>query len=812
VVRGLQNLTAMPAILHDATLALRSLRRTPGFTATAVLTLALGIGANAAIFTVVNGVLLKALPFRDVDRVIRVRSATKTEIEGGHSAGGYLDLGRLNHSLEALAGYRSDFVAVTAGGQEPIQLEAAYVTSAFFDVVGPPIEIGRTFSPAASTGRQLVLSHDAWHQLFHDDPSAIGATVRVSGDPYVLSGVMPAEFRWPAGARVWVLSDKAVPPSPIDGGDDPAQRDIRYFDAVARVRSGWSIAQAQADLDAVAATLSREHPDTDDRALRALPLREEIVGDVRPALVVLQAAVGVVLLIACANVSSLLLARTFGRRRELAIRAALGAGRRHLLRQLLTESLVLGALGGVAGLLLGAWLVPVLLRLAPSGVLGHQSLSLDGTVTLVTTIAALATGLLFGLLPALQASHANAITAIRESGDRAGSARGRARSVLVALEIALTLVLLASAGLLLNSFLRLERVDSGFQPDRVVVAGLLVPQNRYPTGAQQVALYRQLLERLSQRGDLQAVGIGFPGPLKGSNASGTFYPEGRDASRDSSFANFSTVSGGYFRAMGLRLVAGRTFAATDDADAPGVIVINETLARQCWPGENTLGKRIKLDRDPKAPWATVVGIVSDARQLGLHEPPPGTIYIPYPQFPLPFTTVAVRSALPEGAVAAMLRADLTSLDPNLAWSDITALQSVFNRSVDQPRFRTLLICLFAGLALLLAAVGVYGLVSYSVTQRAREFGIRMALGARPAQVLLPVLRDGAILVLVGIALGVAGALAATRVLERFLFGIGAADPLTFVAVALILLGVTLLASYLPSRRAARVDPLTVLRQ
>ncbi len=801
----------MRRLIRDATLALRSLWRTPGFALVAILTLALGIGANAAIFTVVNSVLLRALPFKDIDRVVRIYTSSKSEPKANHSAGEFRDVRQRNHSLEALAGYRQDLVAVTASGQPPVQLEAAYVTPGFFDVVGTPVELGRVFSPANTGGKQLVLSHDAWHDLFHDDESAIGRAVRVNGDPYMLIGVMPAGFRWPDDARVWVLAEKDVPPSPIDNGADSAHRDVRYFDAVARLRPEFSIAQAQSDLDSIAAALSREYPATDDRGLKILPLREELVGDVRPALVVLQGAVGVVLLIACANVSSLLLARTFSRRRELAIRAALGAGRLQLLKQLMTESLVLGGLGGLAGLLLGAWLVPVLARFVPGGLFTEQNVRLDTTVTVVTMVVALATGVLFGLLPAIQASQANAIATIRELGDRASTARARARSGLVVLEIALTLMLLAAAGLLLNSFLRLERVDSGFKPDHVVIAELLVPQNRYASGSEQAALYHHLLERLQQHGEIETVAVGFPGPLKGDNASGDFYLEGRGASSPT-FAHFGTVSGSYFKAMGLSLTAGRTFADTDTADSSSVIIVNDTLARLSWPGQDAVGKRLQMDRDPKTPWTTVVGVVSDSRQLGLHEAPPPIAYLPYAQMPLPFTTVAVRSTLPEGSVASVLRSDLTAVDPNLAWTDISTLKAVLDQSINQPRFRTTLISIFAALALLLSAVGVYGLVTYSVTQRMREFGIRMAMGAQPAQVLLPVLREGLVLVAVGIALGIAGALATTRVLARFLFGVGTTDPLTFVIVALVLLLVTMLASYLPSRRAARVDPLAVLRE
>ena len=802
----------MRALFQDARLAWRSLGRAPAFSAVALLTLALGIGANTAIFTVVDGVLLKALPFRDVDRLIRIDSVTKTELTGGHSAGEFLDVQRMNRSLAAVAGYRPDFVAVGVAGQEPSQLEAAYVTPAFFDAVGPAPELGRTFSATDARRRQIVLGHDAWHALFHDDPGAIGATVRINGDPYELTAVMPAGFRWPSDARVWILSDTAVPPSPIDKGDDPSQRDIRYFDVVARLRPGSSIAQAQADLDAVEAILAREHPATDTRLLRVRPLREEIVGNIRPALVVMQGAVGVVLLIACANVSSLLLVRTLGRRRELAIRAALGAGRWPLARQLLTESIVLGLAGGVAGLALGAWLLPVLLRVVPEGALVNQPVGLDRTVAAVTMLTALVTAGLFGLLPAVHAGQANAVTAIREAGDRASTARSRARSTLVALEIALTVVLLVAAALLLKSFIRLERVDSGFQPDHVVIGEILVPQNRYPSGERIAALYRQLIEQLSRHGETAAVGVGFPGPLKGGSAKGTIYPEGRDVSAGELTAHIGSVSGGYFDAMGQRLIAGRTFTATDADGAPGVAVVNEALARAIWPAENPIGKRFRLDSDPHSPWTTVVGLVSDARQLGLHEAPPAIAYISYQQFPLPFTTVAVRSAADPGQVSAVLRSELAALDPNLAWIDIAPLQTTLDRSVAQPRFRTTLIGVFAALALLLSAIGVYGLMSHSVSQRAREFGIRMALGARPAQVLLPVLREGVGIVLVGVAIGVAGGLAATRVLSGFLFGVGAADPASFAAVGVVLLAVALLASYVPSRRAARVDPVTVLRQ
>jgi putative ABC transport system permease protein len=805
----------MRTLFRDVRLAIRSLGRTRGFAAVAVVTLALGIGANAAMFSVVNGVLLRPLPFGDVDRIVRVTSATPTLSTDNHSAGEFLDIVRLNHSLSSVAGYRPTLVDVSAGGAAPIQLGAAYVTPPFFDVLGTPAELGRVFTAgsAAPGSRLAVFSHDGWHQAFGDDPSVVGRAVRVSGQSFTVAGVMPPGFAWPEHTDVWLLSDKDVPPSPIDNGEDPANRQVGYIEAIARLRPGLTMMQAQADLTAVGATIARDHPDTEShREIRLSPLRDAIVGDIRPALLVLQGAVGFVLLIACANISSLLIARTASRRRELAIRAALGAGRRDLVRQLLTESLVLGAAGGLAGLLVGSWLMSLLLRIVPGGMPRLDAIHLDRTVTAVTMVVALATGVLFGILPALQASRVDATGVIKDAGERGSAGRTRGRSVLVVGEVALTLVLLVSAGLFVNSFVHLTRVDSGFAPDRVVIGELLVPQARYATGAQQTALYSRLLERLSAHGQLQAVGLGFPGPLHGSDASGSFSIEGRSFDGGTKpRANLATVSSGYFPAMGLRLIAGRTFSDRETAGGPGVVVVSESLVRRYFAGRDALGAHISFDDDPKAPWATIVGVVSDARQLGLQADPPPLAYIPFAQFPLPFTTVAVRSPLPESQVAALLRADLASVDRDLPWADILTLPSILDRSMAQPRFRTTLVGVFAALALVLAAVGLYGLVSYSVTQRTREFGIRVALGARPGQILLPVLREGVGLAAAGVLIGLAGALALTRVLARFLFGIGATDPVTFAVVAVVLLAVTALASYLPSRRAARVDPVIALR-
>jgi putative ABC transport system permease protein len=803
-------------VANDLRYAIRTFRKAPGFVAVAVATLALGIGANTAIFSVVNGVLLRPLPYRDADRIVRVMTSRPDENSGLHSAGEFLDLQRENQSLTALAGYRTSLFAATVKPGEPVQLEGAFVTVDFFDVLAVPAALGRTFSRAAdhaSRERSVVLSTEAWRQLFGGSPQAVGARLRLDGEPHTVVGVVPARAGWPAEARVWVLSQKDVPPSPVDQADRPEERDVRYFEAIARLRDGVTLGQAGEDMNRLAAVLQqRRTRTTEQRGIRVTPLREFIVGDVRDGLLIMQAAVALVLLIACANVSSLLIARATGRQRELAVRAALGAGRLRLVRQLLIESLVLGLVGGLGGLLLGAWLVVLLVGILPTGVPRTEEIALDRTVALATLGVAIVTGMLFGIMPALQASRAHAGTALKQGGERGSSGRAGARAGLVVTEVALTLVLLASAGLLVNSFLRLQRVDSGFQPGHVTIVTLLVPTTRYPTAAAQSELYRRIVEGLAKRAEIESVGVGFPGPLRGDNASGTFMVEGRPADPAYlPFANIGSVSGGYFEAMGVPLVRGRTFRDSDGADAPPVAIVNATLARKYWPGADAVGKRLRFGTEADTPWIPVVGVVGDARQMGLDQEPPPVLYIPYPQFPLPFTTIAVRSAAPEATVASLVRAQLSAIDPELPPGEIATLEWLLNRSVAEPRFRTLLISAFAVVALALAAGGVFGLISYAVSQRTREIGIRMALGATPRQVLAPLVREGLTLAGIGIATGVPASLLLGRVLSSFLYGVRSTDPPTIAAVSGVLLAVTFVATYLPSRRALRVDPNAALR-
>jgi len=805
--------------MNDLKYALRTLTRTPGFTAIALLTIALGIGANTAIFSIVNGVLLRPLPFRDEGRLVRVFTSTANEPKSNHSAGDFLDLQRNNRTLQAIAGMRSDIVAVAPPAGDPHQLEASYVTVDFFDVLGAPAAQGRTFTraqDAKSAEPMVVLAQTAARNMFGADPEVAGRRVRVNGQPYTIAGVMPGGFAWPEGVQIWILSQKPVPPTPLDikGIDPLTDREVAYFEAIGRLKPGVSLADAQKDLHAIALGLQHLHAQTNgNRDIRVVSLRDDMVGDVRDALLLLQAAVGIVLLIACANVSSLLIARSTGRRRELAIRAAIGAGRGRLIAQLLTESLALGVAGGLLGLLLGSWLVVVLVRILPDSVPRGDTVTLDQTVSIVTVIVSLIAGALFGLLPAIQASRANASVALKVTGDRGGTGRARGRATLVVAEVALTLVLLVAAGLLGNSLLRLQRVDPGFRAEHVTLAPLNVPQTRYATSEQQAALFTRLLDRLTARSGLQAVGIGFPGPFRGHNASGSFLIEGRAAltRADRPFAHLGSVSGGYFAAMGIPLIAGRTFTPADTAEAPPVAIVNVALAKKYWPGDDPLGKHLRFDPNPKEPWFTIVGLVGDVHQLGLAEDAPPLLYLPYQQFSLPFTQITIRSTLPVATVTSLMRTELAALDRDLAFGDVMSLQSVVDQSMDQPRFRTVLIGLFALLALVLAAIGVYGLISYTVTQRTREIGIRVALGAHPRQVLASVIRDGLVLAGLGIGCGLVAAVLASRLLSSFLFGVGATDPATFIGVSILLVAVAVAASYIPSRRALRVDPLIALR-
>ncbi len=802
-------------MLDDIRFGARTFLRNPGFAALAGLTLALGIAANTAMFSVVNGVLLRPLPFADPDRIVVINTPSAARTDGSHSARDFEDLIREQQSFSALAGYRTDLFAVVAPTGQALQFEGVHVTAGFFDVFGVSAAAGRAFTMEADRragGSRVVISGKAAAALAADPESLVGQSVQVNSVSTLIVGVMPNAFSFPDDdTDVWLLASQDVPPSPL--GDATTDRELRYFHAVARLRSDRSAAAIQGDLDRIAAQLNAQRQaDAEPRRLTVTPLHDDMVEGVSAAIVILQIGVGVVLLIACVNISSLLIARTTGRQRELAVRAALGAGRLRILRQLLTESLLLGVVGGALGLLCGQWGVSALIRVLPDTLPRVGEVAVDGTVAVVTLVAAVLASVLFGAVPALQASTTSAAGVLRATDGRTMTGRSMSRSALVVVEVALTLVLLVAAGLLSSSLSRLQEVDPGFDAAGVTVGNIGIPQTRYADGDQQSAFYRRLLEELATRGEFESVATGFPAPLSGDNASGTFSIVGRStpAGAERPFAHLNNASPGFFRTMGIPIVEGRGFE-DGDLTGPPVAVVSATLARKYWPTEGALGRQLTFDEDSTDPPFTIVGVSGDVRQLGLRDEAPPLIYFPYTQFPLPFATVAVKSAVPDDVAAAGLTAAVRAVDPDAPLPNIRSLRSVVDQSLADDRFRAFVFGVLAFVALALAAVGVYGLVSYSVAQHTREIGIRVALGASPRQVLTSTVSTGATLALLGVGVGLIGAWFAAQALSRFLFGVGAADPATFVGVSAILIVVAMCASYLPARRALRVDPVTALR-
>ncbi len=808
-------------MLNDLRYATRTLLRTPTFAGVAILTLALGIGASTAMFSVVNGVLLRPLPYPDSGSIVRLSSGSLSDPQGSFSPPDFLDVDRQARTLSVVAGYRRDAVTIAPPGGEPRRVPAASVTADYFDVFAMPAVIGRTFTASAdrATAEPLVVVGErVWERELASDPGIAGRRITVNGVPHTVLGVMPRGFDYPEDTGIWVLSPLVVPTSPLNvPGDLLTERDVHYFEVLARLHPGSSLAQARAELEALAGRQARDYPQTNQgRTIGLRPLTEVLVGSVRPALLMLLGAVGLVLLIACANVASLLLARASERQRELAVRTALGASRGHLARQLMAESLVLAAGGGLVGLVAGAWAVSGLVGVLPAGMPRAAAIRLDLGVSAVAVLIAFGSALVFGLIPAWQGSRASAATVLHEAGDRgstSGRRRARTRGVFVVAEIALTLVLLVGAGLLVTSFIRLQRVDPGFRANDLTVVTLPLPQSQYPDGPRQAAFYRRVLDGVRQRPGIDAAALLFPPPFQGTNASGSFRIEGRaDTTRaDQPSAALSSISAGFFQAMGIPIVKGRDITERDREPAPAVVMVNQALVRKYFPGVEPLNRRIRFG-DTDDDWMTIVGIVADSRTRDLDEAPVPLMYMPYPYFTVPFMSVVSRSSAGPGAVATAVREEVRALDPGMPVDAARPVQDLVADRVAGPRFRTLLVGAFALMALLLATVGVYGLVSYSVAQRTREFGIRMALGAHPRQVMLPVLGEGLALAALGVALGTLGAFFATRLLAGFLYDVGTTDPLTFAGVAALLLLVALAASYLPSRRALAIDPIVALKQ
>jgi putative ABC transport system permease protein len=815
--RAMQTIPVIEAFRSDLGYAARMLRKNLGFTTAAVATLALGIGANTAIFSVVNAALLRPLPYPDPDKLVMVweTGVLGTSSRSEVAPANFVDYRDQNRAFEYVAGYYDENANLTGTG-EPERVEGQAVSASLFPLLGVEPLLGRAFLPEedqAGAERVVVLSYGLWQRRFGGDPGIVGQSILLNGRASTVLGVMPRSFRFPGrDDQFWV--PLAMHPEQASGRGD------HYLKVVARLRDDVTLEQARADMDAISSRLEEQFPRTNtDLRTTLVPLHEQLVGDVRPALLVLLGVVGFVLLIACVNIANLMMARAATRQKELAIRAALGASRGRIVGQLLTESLLLAGLGGAAGLLLALRTVDLLAPLLPESLTWAQGLGPDVWVLGFTAAVSLLTGVAFGLMPALQFSRPGPGEALKEGsqGSALGSGRKGVRSFLIVSEMALALVLLIGAGLTIKSFLGLTGVDPGFQADGLLTMRVELPPTKYPTSEERSAFYDQALERVRALPGVQGAGLISFLPLKDTGMFFSFSIEGRAAASDVDLpsAAFRVISPEYFGTMGIPLLRGRSFGEQDRKDSPTVTIINRAMAERFWPGEDPVGMRIKVGPpDAPNPWAVVVGVVGDVRQTMLESELKPQMYVPYTQDRRAFAAprdLVVRAAGEPTSLAAAVRGEIWAVDSDQPISDIRTMEQVVSASVTQPRLHMLLLTFFAAVALALAGVGIYGVISYAAAQRTHEIGVRMALGARPGDVLRLVLGQGMVWALVGVAVGLAGAFALTRLMSSLLYGVSATDPATFALVPVLLVGVALVACYIPARRAARVDPMTALR-
>ena len=815
----------MDTLIQDVKFGLRALAKNAGFTAVAVLALALGIGANSAIFSVVNAVLLRPLPFPGPDRLMSVWECNA--VRGWHkdvvTPADFIDWRRDARTFETMAAYFGRGFNMRSG---PVaeRVRGADVSVDFFRVLRASPGLGRDFSPqdegAASGGRVAIIGHSLWQRRFGGDPGLIGRPVVLNSETFTIVGITPPGFQFPEKAEIWTLAKNVVPANPFVPvtTDIKGVRGMHYFDVIARLKSGAGRAQAQAEMDTIAARLEKQYPDSNaNTGVEVIPLHEAIVGDARPALLVFLGAVGLVLLIACANVANMSLARAAARRREIAVRTALGATPMRLVRQCLTESVLLAMAGGGAGFLLASWGTDLLVAVRPETIPGTRAIGVDARVLGFTLLLSVLTGVLFGLVPALQASATGPQDALREGG-RTSSTGPRARLLrraLVVCEMAVALVLLAGAGLLVKGFLRLQQIDSGLSVERVLTLNLVIPDAHYAEDTAQIRFYNEILRRTTALPGVVAAGLTSNLPLGGSDSVLGFSIEGRPEEKpgEGPMSGFHQVSPDYFAGLGIRLLRGRSFEPRDTQQAPGVVVVSETLAKRYWPGEDAMGRRISFGTNDKGEpyWMTVIGVAVDVRQKGLHTDPRAESYVSYTQWPSRYTTLVVRSGLEPAALEASVRREVQAVDHDIPVYDVKTMHQVLEGSLASRRFNMTLLVLFAVLAVLLAAVGLYGVMAYTVTQRTHEIGVRVALGAGRGDVLRLVVGQGMGLALLGVVAGLLGAMALTRVLSSLLVGVPVTDPWTFGLTALLLTAVAFLACYVPARRAARVDPMVALR-
>jgi len=817
----------MGKLLQDLRYGWRMLIRHRAVTAIAVITLALGIGANTAIFSVINAVLLKPLPFASPERLVAIGSTQINDRSrfGPVSFPDFIDFQARQSSFERMATYHTRGLTLqTAGGT--VRLEGAVITSDLVPVLGINPLLGRAFRPEedrAGGGRVVLLSHNLWRNRFDADPNIVGKSLPIGGQSFTVAGVMPAGFQFPIQSEpveLWInfALEAEVP------ADRPqtTQRGNHYLSAVGRLKPDATAERAEAEFVTIAASLEKQYPDDNANiSARVRPAMEDLTGGVRDSLLVIFAAVGCVLLIACANVANILLARAMTRRREIALRAALGANRWRVARQMLTGSVLLALVGGAAGVMLASFAMDALIALNPTAIPRIAESGLDGRVLLFTFVTATLTGIVMGLVPALQASKLDLSSVLKDGGRGAsgGSLRFSARGALVVAEVAIAVTLLVGAGLLIQSFARLMRVKPGFNPDQLLTLRIGFPDGLYTTPEQIAGFHDRLMTGLQSLPGVSAYSTVAPAPMSGSNFRVGFSVQGRPNPSGRQYpynTRVTLVGSDYFRTLGIPLRQGRDYTARDGLQSTQVVIVNETFAKRHFPGANPIGQRIDPsigvgEGDP--PMREIIGIVADSRSRRLSAEPEPEVYLHIPQVPaLGSLTLMLRSQSDPMGLAAAARQEITKLDRNLPIYDIKPFAEYVSDSAAQPRFNSVLLGVFAGVALLLTAIGLYGVIAYSITQRTQEIGIRMALGARAVDVLRLIIGQGMALVVIGVALGLAGAFAATRLMKSLLFGVGATDPLTFASIAALITLIALLACYIPARRATKVDPMIALRR
>jgi putative ABC transport system permease protein len=799
----------METLVQDVRYGVRTLLKNPGFTVVAIIALALGIGANSAIFSVVNAVLLRPLAFDKPEQLVMVweKRMALGRVRNVASAPDFVDWKAQNTVFEDMAAYSNNGFNLT-GNDEPERIQGVAVSPGFFSILGVQPKVGRAFltdEDQPGSEPTVIISNGLWQRRFASDPGIVGKSISLNDRTRTVVGVMPADFIFPNGdIEIWV--PLVFSPNDLTG------RGSHFLNVIARLKPGVTINQARDEMETIAAHLEQQYQVNTGHGVNIFPLYEEVVGNIRPALLVLLGAVGFVLLIACANVANLLLARAAVRQKEIAIRTALGAARGRIIRQLLTESMLLSLTGGTLGVLLALWGLDLLLAVSADSIPRVKEIRLDLWVLGFTFLVSLATGLIFGIVPALQASKPDLNETLKEGGRgaSAGLRRNMVRSTLVVSEVAICLVLLIGAGLMIKSFARLLDVNPGYSAENVLTMNVSLSGSKYREAPERRAFFDQALQRMASSPGVEGAGVVLGAPLSGGIGSRYFQIEGRPPQPPGQGynANINAASGDYFRTMGIPLIQGREFDERDVTGSPDVVIINQRMAQQFWPDEDPLGQRISAGDQT---WRTIVGIVGDVRQAALETEARAELFYPFFQVDFGSGTFVVRTSNDPKTMIAALRKEVQAVDKDQPLFRVRTMNEVLGQVVAPRRLNMLLLGIFAGVALVLAAVGLYGVMSYSVTQRTREIGIRQALGATRRDVTKLVIGQGMVLSLVGVGVGLVASFFLTRPMASLLFGVSAADPVTFAVISLILIGVALGASYIPARRATRVDPMIALR-